>query len=110
MPHPLVREYFGEQLRSERPEAWKECKADRYRISRKVLNGKDLGHGERESHKKSHNTSKSVEFRYLASKSNESSHDNSQPRHDPTLRLAMSDPTQLRGRISDRCGLRKLHR
>src|SRR5271166_294971 len=23
--HPLVREYFGEQLRSERAEAWKEC-------------------------------------------------------------------------------------
>jgi hypothetical protein len=23
--HPLVREYFGEQLRNERPEAWKEC-------------------------------------------------------------------------------------
>jgi predicted ATPase len=23
--HPLVREYFGEQLRSEQPEAWKEC-------------------------------------------------------------------------------------
>jgi tetratricopeptide (TPR) repeat protein len=23
--HPLVREYFGEQLQSQRPEAWKEC-------------------------------------------------------------------------------------
>ena len=23
--HPLVREYFGEQLRSQQPEAWKEC-------------------------------------------------------------------------------------
>ncbi len=23
--HPLVREYFGEQLRSQRPEAWKKC-------------------------------------------------------------------------------------
>ncbi len=23
--HPLVREYFGEQLRTERPKAWKEC-------------------------------------------------------------------------------------
>src|SRR5262252_764018 len=23
--HPLVREYFGEQLRSQRSEAWKEC-------------------------------------------------------------------------------------
>ena len=23
--HPLVREYFGEQLRSQRAEAWKEC-------------------------------------------------------------------------------------
>jgi hypothetical protein len=23
--HPLVREYFGEQLRGQRPEAWKEC-------------------------------------------------------------------------------------
>jgi hypothetical protein len=23
--HPLVREYFGEQLRSQHPEAWKEC-------------------------------------------------------------------------------------
>src|SRR6516164_173959 len=23
--HPLVREYFGEQLRSQRPNAWKEC-------------------------------------------------------------------------------------
>jgi hypothetical protein len=23
--HPLVREYFGEQLRSQRTEAWKEC-------------------------------------------------------------------------------------
>jgi len=23
--HPLVREYFGEQLRSHRTEAWKEC-------------------------------------------------------------------------------------
>ena len=26
--HPLVREYFGEQLRSQRIEAWKECKED----------------------------------------------------------------------------------
>ena len=23
--HPLVREYFGEQLRSQRPDVWKEC-------------------------------------------------------------------------------------
>ena len=23
--HPLVREYFGEQLRSQQTEAWKEC-------------------------------------------------------------------------------------
>jgi serine/threonine protein kinase len=33
--HPLVREYFGEQLRSEQPEAWKECNRrlfDYYRV------------------------------------------------------------------------------
>jgi len=24
--HPLVREYFGEQLRSQQTDAWKECK------------------------------------------------------------------------------------
>ena len=28
--HPLVREYFGEQLRSQQTEAWKECKGGSY--------------------------------------------------------------------------------
>jgi hypothetical protein len=28
--HPLVREYFGEQLRSQRTEAWKECNSRLY--------------------------------------------------------------------------------
>ena len=30
--HPLVREYFGEQLRSQRTEAWKECNRRLYRL------------------------------------------------------------------------------
>ena len=30
--HPLVREYFGEQLRSQRAEAWKECNRRLYRL------------------------------------------------------------------------------
>jgi hypothetical protein len=32
--HPLVREYFGEQLRSERPEVWKECNRRLYNYYR----------------------------------------------------------------------------
>ena len=32
--HPLVREYFGEQLRSERTEAWKECNRRLYEYYR----------------------------------------------------------------------------
>ena len=32
--HPLVREYFGEQLRSERAEAWKECNKRLYEYYR----------------------------------------------------------------------------
>jgi tRNA A-37 threonylcarbamoyl transferase component Bud32 len=32
--HPLVREYFGEQLRSERSEAWKECNRRLYNYYR----------------------------------------------------------------------------
>jgi serine/threonine protein kinase/predicted ATPase len=32
--HPLVREYFGEQLRSERAEAWKECNKRLYNYYR----------------------------------------------------------------------------
>ena len=32
--HPLVREYFGEQLRSERAEAWKECNRRLYEYYR----------------------------------------------------------------------------
>src|SRR5271166_3626005 len=28
--HPLIREYFGEQLRIERTDAWKECNARLY--------------------------------------------------------------------------------
>jgi len=32
--HPLVREYFGEQLRNERPEAWKECNVRLYNYYR----------------------------------------------------------------------------
>jgi predicted ATPase len=32
--HPLVREYFGEQLRSERSEAWKECNRRLYHYYR----------------------------------------------------------------------------
>jgi hypothetical protein len=34
--HPLVREYFGEQLRSERTEAWKECNRRRFSYYRGV--------------------------------------------------------------------------
>ena len=30
--HPLVREYFGEQLRSQRTEAWKECNRRLYQL------------------------------------------------------------------------------
>src|SRR5262249_32170977 len=30
--HPLVREYFGEQLRNQRSEAWKECNKRLYRF------------------------------------------------------------------------------
>jgi predicted ATPase len=32
--HPLVREYFGEQLRSQRPEAWRECNRRLYHYYR----------------------------------------------------------------------------
>jgi hypothetical protein len=32
--HPLVREYFGEQLRSQRSEAWKECNRRLYHYYR----------------------------------------------------------------------------
>jgi serine/threonine protein kinase len=32
--HPLVREYFGEQLRNQRPEAWKECNRRLYNYYR----------------------------------------------------------------------------
>jgi hypothetical protein len=32
--HPLVREYFGEQLRSQQPEAWKECNRRLYEYYR----------------------------------------------------------------------------
>jgi ATP-dependent exoDNAse (exonuclease V) beta subunit len=32
--HPLVREYFGEQLRSQRTEAWKECNRRLYNYYR----------------------------------------------------------------------------
>ena len=32
--YPLVREYFGEQLRSQRPEAWKECNRRLYEYYR----------------------------------------------------------------------------
>ena len=32
--HPLVREYFGEQLQRERPEAWKECNRRLYEYYR----------------------------------------------------------------------------
>ena len=34
--HPLVREYFGEQLQSQRPEAWKECNRRLYNYYRRV--------------------------------------------------------------------------
>ena len=34
--HPLVREYFGEQLRSQRTEAWKECNRRLYRHYRSL--------------------------------------------------------------------------
>ena len=34
--HPLVREYFGEQLRSQRPEAWKECNRRLYNYYREL--------------------------------------------------------------------------
>jgi hypothetical protein len=32
--HPLVREYYGEQLRSQRIEAWKECNRRLYHYYR----------------------------------------------------------------------------
>ena len=32
--HPLVREYFGEQLRNQRTEAWKECNRRLYHYYR----------------------------------------------------------------------------
>jgi hypothetical protein len=32
--HPLVREYFGEQLRSQKPDAWKECNRRLYHYYR----------------------------------------------------------------------------
>ena len=35
--HPLVREYFGEQLRSERKEAWKECNRRLYTYYRTLV-------------------------------------------------------------------------
>jgi hypothetical protein len=44
--HPLVREYFGEQLRSQQTDAWKECnkrRADRGGNSRLAGNGIDAG-------------------------------------------------------------------
>jgi hypothetical protein len=34
--HPLVREYFGEQLRSERTDAWKECNRRLYNYYRTI--------------------------------------------------------------------------
>jgi hypothetical protein len=34
--HPLVREYFGEQVRCERPDAWKECNRRLYNYYRSV--------------------------------------------------------------------------
>ena len=34
--HPLVREYFGEQLRSQRTEAWKECNRRLYHYYRRL--------------------------------------------------------------------------
>jgi serine/threonine protein kinase len=34
--HPLIREYFGEQLRSQRTEAWKECNRRLYRYYRSL--------------------------------------------------------------------------
>ena len=34
--HPLVREYFGEQLRSQRTEAWKECNRRLFHYYRKL--------------------------------------------------------------------------
>jgi len=34
--HPLVREYFGEQLRNQRTEAWKECNRRLYRHYRSI--------------------------------------------------------------------------
>ena len=34
--HPLVREYFGEQLRSQRTDAWKECNRRLYHYYRKL--------------------------------------------------------------------------
>jgi hypothetical protein len=34
--HPLVREYFGEQLQSQRTEAWKECNRRLYEYYRTV--------------------------------------------------------------------------
>jgi hypothetical protein len=34
--HPLVREYFGEQLRSQRSEAWKECNKRLYEYYRTI--------------------------------------------------------------------------
>src|SRR5215471_17430290 len=35
--HPLVREYFGEQLRSQRAEAWKECNRRLYNHYRALV-------------------------------------------------------------------------
>jgi hypothetical protein len=37
--HPLVREYFGEQLRSQRTEAWKECNRRLYNYYRELAPG-----------------------------------------------------------------------
>src|SRR5262249_50303132 len=34
--HPLIREYFGEQLQSERAEAWKECNRRLYEYYRTI--------------------------------------------------------------------------
>jgi hypothetical protein len=34
--HPLVREYFGEQLRCERTDAWKECNRRLYNYNRRL--------------------------------------------------------------------------
>jgi len=37
--HPLVREYFGEQLRIQRTDAWEECNRRLYNYYRKLATG-----------------------------------------------------------------------